>query len=401
MFYLLESVFGVALFKKNEEEIILLKKLLFDANANVVDIIDSLNEGAIPDQIKEFIKENCPLASTVNVLNPKICETLSRELSMNAVCSPDSGFRKLRTSYFEYFDVSKDLCRIATSKIAHRLIKTNRNDMILIDILNYVEEMDVSINNRIMRVREWYSIHFPELNTVSDSTAYLNLVLKIGSRQKFLSNSDYNGVPEEIVRVAGMSMGSSMKTEDIQQIKDDVCNIQKDIEYKNGMLVLMKTYAQKSFPNLFNIIGEGLAVRLIRKAGSISQLAQFASSTIQILGAEKAFNEAVKMKTNTPKYGLIFSHSLICDSPEDIRGRVARAVANKVSLCARIDSDPKNSIGGEFGTKARKEIEKLVEKLVDRENKKEKAIFNKKKRIVSVKEYDVSRDSTKRMKSQE
>lgn len=401
MLYLLESVFGMALFKKNKEDMILLKKLLFDADTSVVDVSNALNEGVIPDQIKEFIKENCPPASTLNVLNPRACRTISKELSIDAVCIPDAEFRKIRTSPFKYFDVSKDICRMVTSKIAHKLIETDRNDLILVDILNYVEEMDVSINNRIMRMREWYSIHFPELNTVADSMAYLGFVLKIGNRQEFLLDPDHSDVPDELIQLARLSMGSNMKNEDIQKIKDDVKNILKDVEYKGSMLTLMRTCAQASFPNLFNLIGEGLTARLIRKAGSISQLAQLASSTIQILGAEKAFNEAVKTKSNTPKYGLIFNHSLVCNSPEEIRGRVARAVANKISLCARIDSDPKNLASGEFGMKTRKEVEKLVETLTDRENRGKRPVINKKKRIISVKEYDVSRDSTKRMKNHE
>ena len=57
-------------------------------------------------------------------------------------------------------------------------------------------------------------------------------------------------------------------------------------------------------------------------AGSLTNLAKYPASTVQILGAEKALFRALKTKGNTPKYGLIFHSSFI--------GRASQK--NKVSL---------------------------------------------------------------------
>ena len=46
-------------------------------------------------------------------------------------------------------------------------------------------------------------------------------------------------------------------------------------------------------------------------AGSLTNLAKYPASTVQILGAEKALFRALKTKGNTPKYGLIFHSSFI------------------------------------------------------------------------------------------
>ena len=64
-------------------------------------------------------------------------------------------------------------------------------------------------------------------------------------------------------------------------------------------------------PNLATLIGDSVGARLIAHAGSLTNLAKYPASTVQILGAEKALFRALKTKGNTPKYGLIFHSSFI------------------------------------------------------------------------------------------
>lgn len=60
-------------------------------------------------------------------------------------------------------------------------------------------------------------------------------------------------------------------------------------------------------PNLTALVGELVGARLIAHAGSLMNLAKSPSSTIQILGAEKALFRALKTKHDTPKYGVCSS----------------------------------------------------------------------------------------------
>merc|ERR1712050_397915 len=90
-------------------------------------------------------------------------------------------------------------------------------------------------------------------------------------------------------------------------------------------------------PNLSTLIGEIIGARLISHAGSLTNLAKYPSSTVQILGAEKALFRALKTKSNTPKYGLIFHSTFIGRADKKNKGRSSRYVANKCSLAARID----------------------------------------------------------------
>ncbi|XP_057482734.1 uncharacterized protein LOC130769439 [Actinidia eriantha] len=81
-------------------------------------------------------------------------------------------------------------------------------------------------------------------------------------------------------------------------------------------------------PNLLTVIGEIYGAPLIAPAGGLLNLAKFSSSTLQILGAEKAFFRALK----TPKHGLIFQSYIIDQASGKNKGRMARCLADKCSL---------------------------------------------------------------------
>jgi nucleolar protein 56 len=91
-------------------------------------------------------------------------------------------------------------------------------------------------------------------------------------------------------------------------------------------------------PNLAALIGETVGARLISHAGSLTNLAKYPASTVQILGAEKALFRALKTKGNTPKYGLIYHSSFIGRAGAKNKGRISRFLANKASIASRIDN---------------------------------------------------------------
>merc|ERR1719453_2835185 len=103
----------------------------------------------------------------------------------------------------------------------------------------------------------------------------------------------------------------------------------------------MKTVA----PNLAALIGEAVGARLISHAGSLTNLAKYPASTVQILGAEKALFRALKTKGNTPKYGLIFHSSFIGRADKKNKGRISRYLANEESLAFLSDgTTPRRNI---------------------------------------------------------
>ena len=91
-------------------------------------------------------------------------------------------------------------------------------------------------------------------------------------------------------------------------------------------------------PNLTVLVGELVGARLIAHAGSLLNLAKHPSSTVQILGAEKALFRAMKTKHDTPKYGLIYHASLVGQTSAKLKGKVSRMLAAKSALAIRVDA---------------------------------------------------------------
>ena len=107
------------------------------------------------------------------------------------------------------------------------------------------------------------------------------------------------------------------------------------------------------------LIGDIIAARLISHAGSLTNLAKYPASTVQILGAEKALFRALKTKGNTPKYGLIFHSTFIGKANARNKGRISRYLANKCSIASRIDcfSDFQTTL---FGEKLKEQVEERL-----------------------------------------
>merc|ERR1711997_239245 len=116
-------------------------------------------------------------------------------------------------------------------------------------------------------------------------------------------------------------------------------------------------------PNLTAVVGERVGAKLIAHASSLTGLAKCPASTLQIMGAEKALFRAMKTKSATPKYGHIYHASLVGSSTTKIRGKIARTLACKASLAARIDAFDHSNNDPEMGLQFRKAVEKRIEHL--------------------------------------
>lgn len=104
-------------------------------------------------------------------------------------------------------------------------------------------------------------------------------------------------------------------------------------------------------PNLNALLGPDLSARLLSRAGGLDRLARLPSSTIQVLGAERAFFEHLRGRAPPPRHGEIFLHPALQSAPRNERGKLARALAGKIAIAARLDQagaaiDP--SLGAAF-----------------------------------------------------
>merc|ERR1719329_725090 len=130
-------------------------------------------------------------------------------------------------------------------------------------------------------------------------------------------------------------------------------------EYRRNLHQYLQSKMDACAPNLSALVGEQVGARLIAHAGSLTNLAKYPASTVQILGAEKALFRALKTKGNTPKYGLIFHSSFIGRAQQKNKGRISRYLANKCSIASRIDcfSDEATTV---FGEKLKDQVEERL-----------------------------------------
>merc|ERR1711933_504303 len=219
------------------------------------------------------------------------------------------------------------------------------------------------LNNFAMRLREWYGWHFPEMGKiVTDNLAYAKVVKLMGFKTK-AKETDFSpvGVPDEIageVRAAAeTSMGTEITDEDLKNINTLCERVVELTEYRASLAEYLKLRMNAIAPNLTHMVGELVGARLISQAGSLMSLAKHPSSTVQILGAEKALFRALKTKKQTPKYGLIYHASLVGQSAPSLKGKISRVLAAKLSLCCRVDA-----LGDQVDPSLGKEYKEYVEK---------------------------------------
>merc|ERR1719195_1852341 len=169
------------------------------------------------------------------------------------------------------------------------------------------------------------------------------------------------GVPEEIAdevkAAAETSMGTEITEEDLANIMSLCERVIELMEYRASLAEYLKLRMGAIAPNLTHMVGELVGARLISQAGSLMSLAKHPSSTVQILGAEKALFRALKTKKQTPKYGLIYHASLVGQSAPTLKGKISRVLAAKLSLACRVDA-----LGDQVEPSLGKEYKEYVEK---------------------------------------
>ena len=61
------------------------------------------------------------------------------------------------------------------------------------------------------------------------------------------------------------------------------------------------------------------------------------SSTIQVLGAEKALFRHMKTGAKPPRHGIIIKHPLISSAKQKEHGKRARTLADKIAIAVKVD----------------------------------------------------------------
>lgn len=199
---------------------------------------------------------------------------------------------------------------------------------------------------------------------VPENYTYAKLAKFIKNR-KDLTEESLQGLEEitmdsakaqAILDASRSSMGMDINIIDLLNIENFASRVISLAEYRRQLAEYLRTKMSDVAPNLATLLGEQVGARLISHAGSLTNLAKYPASTIQILGAEKALFRALKTRGNTPKYGLLFHSTFVGRAGSKNKGRISRYLANKCAIASRIDCFNEQSTRI-FGEKLREQVE--------------------------------------------
>lgn len=354
----------------------------FKTAANALENINAISEGVLPEDLQVFLEANLPKKSkrnkvTLGVSEPKLCSAIIEALGV--ICLHTGVVPEITRGIRHHFhNLVKGFTAITASKaqlgLGHSYsrakVKFNvhRVDNMIIQSIALLDQLDKDINTFSMRIREWYSYHFPELiKIVPDNYKFAKCAKLIKNRKEM--PEDIKDSLEEVVMdsakvqaiidASKSSMGMDISPIDLINIERFAVRVIALAEYRKGLQVYLKAKMTSVAPNLSTLIGEVVGARLISHAGSLTNLAKYPASTVQILGAEKALFRALKTRGNTPKYGLLFHSTFIGRAGAKNKGRISRYLANKCSIASRIDCFSENPTMV-YGEKLKEQVEERL-----------------------------------------
>lgn len=339
---------------KKAQGIVKLKS--FDKFANTIEATKAtaeLVEGKLGKSLKSFLKNEVKSSDQLIVSDKVIGGLIQQKLGIQCIFDKSTnelmrGIRNQISSLLSDVTSEQELNQMSLG-LSHSLSRyklkfsPDKIDTMIVQAIGLLDDMDKELNIYAMRVKEWYGWHFPELvKIVPDNMLYARTARLLQNRNNAANIDLHEVLPEEMAQevkdAAIISMGTEINEEDVSHIVklcDEVIGL---TEYRGQLFEYLKNRMQSIAPNLTHLVGELVGARLIAHAGSLLNLAKHPASTVQILGAEKAFFRALKSNKNTPKYGLLYNASLIGSAPAKYKGKIARVLAAKCAISSRVDA---------------------------------------------------------------
>ena len=228
-------------------------------------------------------------------------------------------------------------------------------DMFLIQAINSIEELDEAIGKLVERLREWYAIHFPEMDGIKNHERYVELISEYGDRDTIIKS----GVLEDdSPKFVSESVGATISEPDLKMVMEFSSSIKSMQTTKKSLNTYVDDRMLEIAPNLRDLAGSSLGAKLIAHVGGVEKLSKMPSGTVQVLGAEKALFRHLKTGEKPPKHGLIFQHPSVRSARWWLRGKIARALALKISLAVR-----KDVYSGDYDPELVKDYERRVEEI--------------------------------------
>jgi nucleolar protein 56 len=374
--FLVLTSFGF--FLLDEDGKVVSKQLTYPDSEVAASEISAVDKGEVTENLSSVAEELSKLGTERLVVeNSALGQLLSQVVEVPVSTEEDSSVTKwfreghdshlIEDSILESKSEADSFRREVSIQLARAAITaaSEERDLLVKHAIDAIGEIDKSINVLVMRLREWYSLHHPSLSRlVEDQDLYSRIVVSCGGRSDVDKNSlTEAGVSESlagsIMESLEKDIGAPFEPADIAVVRSLADGVQslykKRADLEGYVAEMMRSVA----PNITALVGPLVGARLISLAGSLKDLAKKPSSTVQVFGAEKALFRSLKTGADPPKHGIIYQVPEVHSAPYWQRGKIARALAGKISIAARIDAYSKRDAGESLREKFLGRVEEI------------------------------------------
>jgi nucleolar protein 56 len=346
-----------------------------------------LKSGSTSDEIRQFV-EKLRSYDTISV-NDASLATVLRQAGLDTQLMSEEKQQEIQGAKPDYIvkagfaasatDAMQALRDFAIELSSSRVKEASEKlDLHIVQSINGLDELDKIINTTSTRMREWYGLHFPELdNMLQSQVAQAEIIARAGSRDKItreiLEGSGMQDKKVEIILdAAKRSKGGDMTPENLAIVKKLADQVILQSDLRRVLSDHIEAAMEAVAPNVKELLTATVGARILAKAGSLARLAVLPASTIQVLGAEKALFRALKTGARPPKHGILFQHPVIHAAPKWQRGKIARAIASKVAIAARIDYYRHEGKDAAISEKLKTRLDEIREKYKEPVSEKER-----------------------------
>ncbi len=351
-----------------DENCVLLDYELFPRE-KLVERLDRISAGTLTNEEESLLKRMVNKSDSVSIetILPHSRYSNLKDSSKFKFETPNLAGDFLRSNMDEllrnvgFLDEDSDLRSIIhqlTIDLTNNRIRkaSESEDMFLIQAINSIEELDETTSKLEERLREWYANHFPELDGIKNHERYVEMIADLGDRDSIISSGVLNSDSDP--KINSESVGAAISEPDLKMVMEFAASIKSLQNTKKSLNSYVDQRMLEIAPNLRDLAGSSLGAKLIAHVGGVEKLSKMPSGTVQVLGAEKALFRHLKTGENPPKHGLIFQHPSVRGARWWLRGKIARALALKISLAVR-----KDVYSGEYDPKIAESFENRVEEI--------------------------------------
>jgi len=244
-------------------------------------------------------------------------------------------------------ELNQFLNSVLIAKTKLKISKIERRDKLIIQTVSSLNDLEKILNTMCERLREWYGLHYPELD-VKDHEKFAKLIVEHGDRTNF---KDFE-----------TSMGMELKKDDVKVLQEYAKQLKELYDLRKQIEKYLEKIVPEEIQNLNTLLGSTLAARLLASAGSLEKLAKMPSSSIQLLGAEKSLFKFLRgrERDRPPRFGLLYLHPDISTSKRELQGKIARALSSKLTLAARADFYTKKDISKKLLEDYKKKLKEIL-----------------------------------------